>query len=110
MIRYLKISFRFLLFLPFYAKEIIRSNFRVIRDVVTAKDYARPAILRMPLGLEKPGEIFLLANLITMTPGTICLDISPDKKHLFVHVMFHEGDSFLQEYLDLEQRVGGLFK
>ena len=46
------------------------------------------AIVAVPLDVETDGEITLLANLISLTPGSLCLDVSEDRKTLYVHVMF----------------------
>ena len=96
-------------FIPFFATQVVRSNLQVIHDVLTHRNMSNPAFLEIPLTLVNPWEIFIFTNLITMTPGTICLDISEDHKALFVHVMFYSGDEIRQEFQDLERRVGGLF-
>lgn len=42
----------------------------------------------MPIEAKTDLEITLLANLITLTPGTLTLDVAPDRKSLYVHAMF----------------------
>lgn len=107
---FLVLIFRFFFrFLPYYSIQITHANLLVLRDVITRRKYARPAVLRIPLALTNPNAIFLLANLITMAPGTVCLDISPDKKFMYVHVMFYDGDGVRKDIKNLERRVGGLF-
>ena len=48
------------------------------------------ATLRVAVDIEgrSPAEVTLLANAITLTPGTLSLDVSPDAKSLYVHVMY----------------------
>ena len=75
-------------FALFFAKEIALSTARVAIDVLTPRPRMRPAVLAMPLDAETDAEITLLANLITLTPGTLSLDLSPDRRTLYVHVMF----------------------
>ena len=104
-----KFTFKFLRFLPYYTGQVVKSNWQVIRDVVTRENYARPAVLKIPISLKHPGEIFMLANLVTMTPGTLCLDISEDRSCLFIHVMFNDDEEIRREIADLERRIGGLF-
>lgn len=96
-------------FLPYYVDEILRANLRVIHDVVTPRNYARPAIVKFPLTLKKNSELFFLANLITMAPGTVCLDFSADRKFLFIHVMFYDGPQVIEEIRALETRIGRVF-
>jgi multicomponent Na+:H+ antiporter subunit E len=46
-----------------------------------------PAIIAFPLSVKRDIEITLLANLITLTPGTLTIDVSADKTHLYVHAL-----------------------
>ncbi len=48
------------------------------------------AIVAIPLDAKTDREITLLANLITLTPGTLSLDVSEDRRFLYVHAMFVE--------------------
>ena len=75
-------------FFLFFFKELVLSNFRVAYDVITPSFQMRPAVLAIPLDVSTPTEITLLANLITLTPGTLSLDVSDDRKVLYVHAMF----------------------
>jgi multicomponent Na+:H+ antiporter subunit E len=72
----------------YFLWEVFRANLRVGYDVLTVKHYMRPGILAIPLEARTDAEITLLANLITMTPGTLTLDVSSDRKVLFVHAMY----------------------
>lgn len=47
----------------------------------------RPAIVAFPLTVKSDAEIALLANLITLTPGTLSVDVSDDRSTLYVHVL-----------------------
>ncbi|MGM0580050.1 MAG: Na+/H+ antiporter subunit E [Bacteroidota bacterium] len=71
----------------YFLKELIISNFRVIYFILTPRNKFRPAILEFPLSLTSDFSITLLANLITLTPGTITLEISDDKKFLYFHII-----------------------
>jgi len=68
--------------------EVLKSNLRVAWDVVTPNRLRRPGIVAVPLDAESDLEIAVLANLITLTPGTLCLDVSADRRTLYVHAMF----------------------
>ncbi|MFW5662410.1 MAG: Na+/H+ antiporter subunit E, partial [Bacteroidota bacterium] len=52
------------------------------------KDRMRPGVIALPLDAESDFEITMLANLITLTPGTLSLDTSDDKKTLYIHAMY----------------------
>ena len=45
-------------------------------------------VIEVPIEAKTDLEITLLANLITLTPGTLTLDVAPDRKSLYVHAMF----------------------
>jgi multicomponent Na+:H+ antiporter subunit E len=74
-----------------FTKELIKSNLRVAWSVLTPFDRMSPGIVAIPLDIESDAEITLLANMITLTPGTLSLDVSDDRRVLYVHGM-HVGD------------------
>lgn len=77
-------------FISFYAWEVILSNLKVAWDVVTPTHHMKPAIVSIPLDDLTERQIFVLANLITMTPGTLSLDVSADRQQLYIHAMYAE--------------------
>ena len=79
---------KIILFAGYFLKELIRSNLRVAWDVVTPTHYMKPAVIAVPLEARTEGEIALLANLISLTPGTLSLDVSTDRRVLYLHVMY----------------------
>lgn len=79
-------------FALFYLWQLVLSNLRVAYDVVTPTHYMRPGVVAVPLDARTDAEITLLANLITLTPGTLSLDLSPDRQTLYVHVMYIDND------------------
>jgi multicomponent Na+:H+ antiporter subunit E len=94
-------------FVVFYVSELIMANVRVAVDVITPRHRAKPGVVAVPLDAETDAEITILANLITMTPGSLTLDVSDDRKVLYVHAMFVEDpDEFRRRLKDsFERRV-----
>lgn len=72
----------------YFLKELAISNLRVLWDVITPRHINRPGIIGVPLTAQTDLEIFIVASLISLTPGTLSVDLSEDRKTLFVHVMF----------------------
>lgn len=70
-----------------FFKELALSAFKVARLVVTPKMDLKPGILAFPLKVDRDFEITLLANLITLTPGTLSVDVSEDRRFLYVHAL-----------------------
>lgn len=85
MIRRLVAAIDLLLFFLF---QVTRSSFQVAWDVVTPRSHRTPGIVAVPLELQTDSTITLLALLVTLTPGTLTLDISTDRRTLYVHSMF----------------------
>ncbi len=88
------------LFIPFYLKELIHSNFRVAYDVITPEDLSSPCLTEIDVSSLSDVQIVLLANLITFTPGTICADFDDNHKHLWVHLMYCDELAGLRAKLD----------
>ena len=68
--------------------ELMVSSVQVLWDIVTPRLRATPAIIHMPLDVETDMGILLVTNLISLTPGTLSIDVSPDRKTLTLHAMF----------------------
>jgi multicomponent Na+:H+ antiporter subunit E len=99
-------------FLAYVLKEVVVANLRVAAAVVAPAGRLRPAIVAVPLTLDRDAEIALLANLITLTPGTLSLDVSPDRRTLYVHAMAVTGpDELRREIRDgFERRILEVFR
>lgn len=67
--------------------ELALSSIKVALLVLKPNMVVRPGIFTYPLKVERDGEITLLANLITLTPGTLSVDVSDDRQHLFIHTL-----------------------
>ena len=95
----------FLLF--FFLGELVLSSVRVAWDVLSPNPGFRPGIVGVPLDARTDSEITLLATLITLTPGTLSLDVSEDRKTLYVHAMrVEDPEAFRREIKDgFERRV-----
>lgn len=95
--KYFKFVPQLISFVFFFLFELLKANIQVAYDVITPTFYMRPGIVRLPLDAESDLEITLLANLISLTPGTLSLDVSDDKKVLYVHSMYINDK---QEFID----------
>jgi multicomponent Na+:H+ antiporter subunit E len=70
-----------------FGKELAKSVHDVVLNVVNPKRVAQSAIVEVPLDVKSDLGIALLANMVTLTPGTTTLHISEDKSRLYAHVM-----------------------
>lgn len=62
-----------------------------LRAPLAAESYVCPGIVAIPLDARTDAEIAVLANLITLTPGSVTLDLSEDRRVLYVHAMYIDG-------------------
>lgn len=76
-----------LAFALFFLKELILANLRMAVNVLTPTARLHPGVVAVPLEAKTDLEITLLANFITLTPGSFSLDVSDDRKVLYVHAM-----------------------
>lgn len=80
-----------ILFVFYFLYKLLLANVQVAYDVITPKYFFKPGIIRYPMEAKTDIEINLLSTVISLTPGTLILDISDDKKILYIHVMYLRG-------------------
>ena len=76
-------------------KDIVTSNIDVARLILGRESDIRPGFVWYPLTLTDPHSIMALAGIITMTPGTLSADITPDHRYLLVHALHVDDKSAL---------------
>jgi multicomponent Na+:H+ antiporter subunit E len=93
-------------FIVFFLVDLIKANLRVSYDVITPTHLMRPGVIAFPLDAEDDVEITILGNLISVTPGTLSLDVSSDRKVLYIHAMYLDDEEALRANIkELERRV-----
>lgn len=75
-------------FVLFFLYELIKANIQVAYEVMTPTLHMQPGIVSVPLDVKTDLEITVLANLISLTPGTLSLDVSESREILYVHAMY----------------------
>jgi multicomponent Na+:H+ antiporter subunit E len=85
--RLLRKAYRFIRLILYFLRELLVANWAVIRLVLAPRVNLKPGIFAMRLRVQKPGQIALLANLISLTPGTLTLEISQDHETAFIHAI-----------------------
>ena len=71
----------------YLCRQIVIANVRMTRDVLSIRPRFTPGVIRLPLDVTTDGEILLLAAMINVTPGSVALDVSPDRRVMYVHIM-----------------------
>jgi multicomponent Na+:H+ antiporter subunit E len=72
--------------------ELVKSALSVAREAWRPKLAVRPGVVAVPIHLTSDVEITMLASLISLTPGTLSLDVSADGRTLYVHALVIDDD------------------
>jgi multicomponent Na+:H+ antiporter subunit E len=90
--------------------ELLKANLKLALDVATPRFHMKPGIIALPLDATRDSQILLLSMLINTTPGSVALDVSPDRKTLYVHVMYMDSPEAAREEIKqgFERRVLGV--
>lgn len=96
----------------FFIWELMIANIKVAADVLRPHTAIRPAVVAIPLDITTDGEILLLSALINITPGSVTIDLSEDRRTLYVHVMHitSADDSRREIKNGFERRVKRVFE
>lgn len=98
--------------LAYFLRELLLANAAVARSVLSPAAPRAPGVVAVPLDLTSDAGIATLANLITLTPGTLSLDVSEDRRTLWVHALHVEDpEAFRREVKEgFERRVKEVFE
>jgi len=100
------------IYLPVFVWKLILANFDVARRVLSPKIPLNPGIVRIPTALKGDFGKLTLANSITLTPGTLSIDI--EDEYLYIHTVDVKGHSEQENQKlisgSFEKILGGIFK
>lgn len=85
---YFKKVFKSISFLFYFLFELLKANLRVAYDIITPHHHMKPGILAVPLDAKSGLEITILSNVVTLTPGTLSMDVSDDRMVMYIHFMY----------------------
>lgn len=91
-----------------FARELATSTVDVIAAVLGDRSRLKPAIIAVPLDVRSDAGKTLFADMVTLTPGTTSLEVSEDKRTLYVHALDVEDPEATKAELKatLERSVG----
>ena len=97
-------------FIMLYLFRLIKSNINVAYDILTPKFRMTPGIIKIPVEVDTNPQLLALVNLVTMTPGTLTLDLSTDKKYIYIHAMYmKDREAFHKDIKNLERMIKKVF-
>nr|WP_297306341.1 Na+/H+ antiporter subunit E [uncultured Flavobacterium sp.] len=75
-------------FIFYFMYDMILANLEVTLDVITPNYNMKPGIIKFEMDAKTDFEITMLANMVALTPGTLVIDVSKDKKYMYIHAMY----------------------
>ncbi|MFG6148440.1 Na+/H+ antiporter subunit E [Halobacillus sp. B23F22_1] len=84
---YIKRVFSVVKLIMLFVRELLLSNIDIVKLAYKPNLNIQPGIFALPIDLKSNWEITLLANLISLTPGTLSLEISEDYSKIYIHAM-----------------------
>lgn len=90
----------------YFVHILIKANFQIAWEVITPKLHQTPRILRYPVYGLSDTEITIFANSITLTPGTLVVDVSDERDYIYVHCMYAQDRE--KAIADLDELLGRL--
>ena len=91
--------------------DLVVANLLVARAVVGSMSQVRPRLVHVPLDLTEPAAIALLAGLVSLTPGTVLVDIDLREGVLTIHALLVGDDAALARDIKTryESRIKEIF-
>lgn len=74
-------------FAGYFVKILVVANWQIAKLILSPSMPIHPRIIRYEVGDLTPVQVTTLAAAITLTPGTLAADLSPDGRHLYIHCM-----------------------
>jgi multicomponent Na+:H+ antiporter subunit E len=93
-------------FLVYYLWKLVSSNVRVAGDILTPGTRTNTGFIEFPIQLKTDWGLLLFSNLVSMTPGTLTIDISRDKSLLIVHLLvLDEEESVRTDLSRIQEKI-----
>ncbi|MDP6712449.1 MAG: Na+/H+ antiporter subunit E [Nitrospinaceae bacterium] len=97
---------RLVLYLPWLFWEVVKSSLNITKIILDPKLPINPRLVQYPTNLGSNTAVVLLGNSITLTPGTVTIEVSSSK--LVIHALDDESSNEL-ESRSMEQKIAEVF-
>lgn len=88
-----------------FLKDLWKSNFIIAYDVLTVGSFEKQDFITIQLETKKDIHLFLLTNMITMTPGTLSVKINEERTELLVHSLYNYDPKAIESSIMANQRL-----
>lgn len=94
----------------FYFYKLITSNVYIAFDILTPRMRINPGFIDVPVFLKSNTGVLMFSNLVSMTPGTLSIDLNDDKTILRVHYLYNSiNNSVLDEINQVQKKINKVF-
>lgn len=98
-------------FIFYYLYNLLRSNLYIAFDILSPTNHITPGYVWVNIKFESDLGILLFSNLLSMTPGTLSVDLSDDKKKLLVHYLYNnEKNNIINDINNIQDRIKRIVK
>lgn len=90
-----------------FISELIQSSILVLKQILSPQLKIQPGIFRYETVLRSDFEITLISLLLTLTPGSVVMEVMPEGNVLYVHAMDveNERDAILSQLKNFEKAI-----
>jgi multicomponent Na+:H+ antiporter subunit E len=102
---------RIVWFVLFFLYELVLANVRIAWEVLTPGFSMQPGIVRVSTNCRTEWEVMMLANTISLTPGTLSLEVDRETNDLFVHALYVTNrEDFQRQIATIERHLLGAMR
>ena len=90
-----------------FISELTKSSIVVLKQILSPKLKIKPGIFKYETVLESDSEVTMLSLLLTLTPGSVVMEVSPEGNVLYIHAMDVEKsrDGLLMQLHNFERAI-----
>ena len=93
-------------FLFFYLWKLVTANIHIAYEIVTPRSRLRSKFITVPVELRTNYGVLLFSNLLSMTPGTLTVEIGKDHRSILIHALSDQDEERLRlDIMKLQDRV-----
>jgi multisubunit Na+/H+ antiporter MnhE subunit len=93
-------------FFGYYLYKLVMANLYIAYDILTPRMLINPGFLTIQLNLKSDFGLLLFTNLVSMTPGTLSVDIDEKREHLLVHLLYMDKkEESVREMIQMMEKI-----
>ncbi len=96
-------------FIVIYIVKLVQSNMYIAYDILTPEMRTKPDFIYVPITIKSDFGLLLFSNLVSMTPGSLTIDIDKEKTFIEIHVLYNQNkENVLKEIETIQNKINYL--